>query len=71
MSVLGVVICGISVCMFKFAYCRFICDFVCVAIGVDLDNYIALKLYAEAGFDRIKSVCDDEYGRFVKLLKML
>jgi ribosomal protein S18 acetylase RimI-like enzyme len=42
-----------------------------LSIGVNLDNYPALRLYAQAGFDRIISVCEDEYGGYVKLLKVL
>lgn len=40
-----------------------------LSIGVDLDNYPALRLYAEEGFDRILRVDRDEQGAYVKLLK--
>ncbi|WP_316608280.1 GNAT family N-acetyltransferase [uncultured Ruminococcus sp.] len=40
-----------------------------LSIGVDLDNYAALMLYIGAGFDRVIFIGEDEYGRFVKLLK--
>ena len=42
-----------------------------MSVGVDLDNYPALKLYYEAGFDTILFVGEDECGKFVKLLKRL
>lgn len=42
-----------------------------LSIGVDLDNYPALKLYADAGFDRIISIGEDKQGRYIKLLKTL
>ena len=42
-----------------------------LSIGVDLDNYPALKLYAEEGFYRILRVDKDEQGAYVKLLKTL
>ena len=40
-----------------------------ISIGVDLDNYPALKLYVEAGFDQVIYIGEDEQGRFLKLLK--
>ena len=42
-----------------------------LSIGVDLDNDPALRLYVQMGFDRIVHVGEDEYGRFVKLIKEL
>ena len=42
-----------------------------LSIGVDLDNYPALRLYIQEGFDRIVHIGEDEYGRFVKLIKEL
>lgn len=42
-----------------------------LTIGVDLDNFAALRLYAKAGFDRILDVCEDKDGRYVKLMKSL
>ena len=42
-----------------------------LTIGVDLDNFAALRLYAKAGFDRILDVCEDKDGRYVKLMKTL
>ncbi len=40
-----------------------------MSIGVDLNNYPALKLYIACGFDRIIYIGEDESGRYVKLLK--
>ena len=42
-----------------------------LSVGVDLNNYPALKLYADSGFDKIIFTGEDEYGRFFKLLKYL
>ena len=42
-----------------------------LTIGVDLDNFPALKLYTAAGFDRVLAVCEDKNGRYVKLMKRL
>lgn len=42
-----------------------------IAIGVDLDNYPALKLYIESGFDRIIRIDRDDQGPYIKLLKTL
>lgn len=39
-----------------------------LSIGVDIDNYSALKLYVESGFDKIIYVGEDEQGQYVKLL---
>ena len=42
-----------------------------LSIGVDIDNYPALRLYADAGFREIIFVGEDEQGRYMKLLKRL
>ena len=42
-----------------------------LSVGVDLDNDPALRLYVQMGFDRIVHIGEDEYGRFVKLIKEL
>ena len=42
-----------------------------LSIGVDLDNYPALKLYHAAGFDKLLFVGKDEWGKYVKLMKRL
>ena len=42
-----------------------------LTIGVDLDNYPALKLYTGAGFDRVLLIDEDKQGRYVKLMKTL
>ena len=42
-----------------------------MSIGVDLDNYPALKLYIEAGFDQIIFIGRDEQSEYMKLLKTL
>lgn len=40
-----------------------------MSIGVDLDNYPALKLYMEAGFDKVIYIGEDDQGKYFKLLK--
>lgn len=40
-----------------------------MSIGVDLDNYPALKLYADSRFDKILLIGEDHQGKYVKLLK--
>lgn len=42
-----------------------------LSIGVDLDNYSALKLYTEAGFRHVLFVGEDTGGKYVKLLMKL
>ena len=41
------------------------------SIGVDLDNYPALKLYIESGFDKVICIDKDDQGAYIKLLKLL
>ncbi len=42
-----------------------------LSIGVDLDNFPALKLYADKGFNKIIFVGEDKQGKYLKLLKEL
>ncbi len=42
-----------------------------MSIGVDMDNYAALRLYWQAGFRELLFVGEDADGRFFKLLKRL
>ncbi len=42
-----------------------------LSLGVNLDNYIALKLYVELGFNRIQYIGEDSDGKYVKLIKRL
>ena len=42
-----------------------------ISIGVDIDNYPALRLYWEEGFREILFVGEDADGRYFKLLKRL
>ncbi len=42
-----------------------------LSIGVDTDNYGALRLYTAAGFREILFLGEDEDGRYFKLLKRL
>ena len=42
-----------------------------MSIGVDMDNYGALRLYTAIGFREILYLGEDEDGRYFKLLKRL
>ena len=42
-----------------------------ISVGVDLDNYGALRLYAISGFHTILFVGEDSDGQYLKLLKHL
>ena len=42
-----------------------------MSIGVDLDNYPALKLYIDSGFDKVIYIGEDEQGQYIKLLKTI
>lgn len=42
-----------------------------LSVGVDLDNYPALKLYHNAGFDQMLFVGKDQWGQYMKLMKQL
>ena len=40
-----------------------------LSIGVDLNNYPAIKLYVDCGFDKVIFIGKDEQGEYMKLLK--
>lgn len=42
-----------------------------MSLGVDLDNFPAIKLYHKLGFDKILYIGEDEQGKYIKLLKIL
>ena len=42
-----------------------------LSLGVNLDNYIALKLYVNLGFTKIQYIGEDSDGKYVKLIKKL
>ena len=42
-----------------------------MSVGVDLDNFNALRLYVKNGFTTIIRVDEDENGEYIKLLKKL
>ena len=46
-------------------------DYSELSIGVDVDNFAALKLYVNAGFDKIVYIGADNQGKYMKLLKTL
>ena len=42
-----------------------------MSIGVNLDNYPALKLYIDSGFDKVIYIGEDELGKYLKLMKTI
>ena len=42
-----------------------------ISLGVNLDNYIAFKLYVDLGFTKIQYIGEDSDGKYVKLIKTL
>lgn len=42
-----------------------------MSLRVDLDNYIAFKLYVDLEFTKIQYIGEDENGKYVKLIKNL
>lgn len=42
-----------------------------ISLGVNLDNYIAFKLYVDLGFTKIQYIGEDFDGKYVKLIKNL
>lgn len=42
-----------------------------LSVGVDLENYPALKLYYAVGFDIILFIGEDQWGKYAKLMKRL
>ena len=42
-----------------------------LSIGVDLNNFPALKLYHAAGFDTILFIGEDQWGKYAKLIKQI
>ena len=42
-----------------------------MSIGVDMDNYPALKLYIDCGFNKIIHIGEDEQAKYIKLLKSI
>lgn len=42
-----------------------------ISLGVNLDNYIAFKLYVNLGFTKIQYIGEDFDGKYVKLIKKL
>ncbi len=42
-----------------------------ISLGVNIDNYIAFKLYVDLGFTKIQYIGEDSDGKYVKLIKSL
>lgn len=40
-----------------------------ISLGVNLDNYIAFKLYVDLGFTKIQYIGEDSDGKYVKIIK--
>lgn len=61
---------GTVLCNYIFDYCKKL-GYKEMSLGVNLDNYGAIKLYHGLGFKEILLVDKDEYGEYVVLLKKL
>lgn len=61
---------GTVLCNYIFDYCTKL-GYKEMTLGVNLDNYGAIKLYQKLGFKEILLVDKDEYGEYVVLLKKL
>ena len=61
---------GTALCIHLFQYAKTL-GYTELSLGVDLDNYAALKLYSGLGFDRILLADADDQGQYLKLLKKL
>ena len=42
-----------------------------ISLGVNLDNYVAFKLFVDLGFTKIQYIGEDSDGKYVKLIKKL
>ncbi len=61
---------GTKLCEYLFTYAKKL-GYSEMSLGVDLDNYPALRLYHKLGFDHLLFVGMDDGGRYVKLMKKL
>lgn len=61
---------GTALCQYVIRYAKEL-GYSEISIGVDLENYAALKLYWQLGFDRLLFVGEDTDGKYVKLLKSI
>ena len=61
---------GTTLCIHLFQYAKAL-GYEELSLGVDLDNYAAIKLYSDLGFNHILLADADEQGQYVKLLKKL
>lgn len=42
-----------------------------ISLGVNLDNYVAFKLFVDLGFTKIQYIGEDSDGKYVKLIKKI
>lgn len=61
---------GTVLCNYIFDYCKKF-GYKEMTLGVNLDNYGAIKLYQKLGFKEILLVDKDEYGEYIVLIKKL
>lgn len=61
---------GTCLCNYIFEFCKKL-GYKEISLGVNLDNFGAIKLYHKLGFDRILDVGEDKYGKYIVLLKRL
>lgn len=64
MGIGGIIIDYLSAYAKELGYCE-------ISLGVDLDNAIAIHLYRKKGFTEVIQECEDEFGKYFKLLKKL
>lgn len=61
---------GTALCSYIFQYCKNL-GYKEMSLGVNLDNFNAIKLYHKLGFNEILMVDEDNYGKYIALLKKL
>ena len=61
---------GTALCDYVFKFCKNL-GYKEMFLGVNLDNFGAIKLYHKLGFTKILAVDKDEHGEYMVLLKKL
>ena len=61
---------GTDLCIYIFEFCERL-GYKEITVAVNLDNFVAIKLYYKLGFREILDVNQDEYGTYMVLLKEL
>ena len=61
---------GTDLCNYVFEFCKDL-GYKEMTVAVNLDNFVAIKLYHKLGFREMLDVNQDEYGTYMVLLKRL